>query len=366
MAGTSIANLKAMLTLDTSKWMSGFASAGKSAQSFVGGIGSQLGTAVAGFVSVGAAIHSLGQGMEQVDRQAKLADRLGIAVGEVQKLALAADLAGTNVEVLAKGMLKMGKNIGSGGQSLDIRLFQVADSIAKITDAGERAKKAEDIFGKGGLELINTLAQGSRGIRASAEAIDRFDLAISRIDAAKIEAANDAFTEMKTVLGGLRNQFAVDVAPTITSAIQTWMIGLEGLVQAHHNLKESMGGGGGVFGTGATFYEMLGASIYAGGGVTDELLKTMADQRNDVARNMMNAGRQSGAGLLGKTGGGLSAHFASGAAEKGTVEAGRLIQGAKFNQPNEAEKKTVALLEDIKKNTRKGPGPDGSIMRARM
>lgn len=243
MATKSVGTLAAKLVLDTQLWTAGFGKAKATAASFtsrmatavgarVTGIATSLATAGAAAVTTAVSVHTLAKSFETIDRQAKLADRLGITVGQTQKLALAADLAGTDVETLAKAMLHMGRTMGSGGMSMDKRFFQVADSIAKIKDPAERAEKAFKAFGKGGMELINLLAQGGKGIMQSAAAIDRFGLALSRVDAEKVEEANDAWTVMKTVLTGVVNKVAVAFAPIITSALNRILTLMEGVTRS--------------------------------------------------------------------------------------------------------------------------------------
>lgn len=367
----SIAKLRAQLILDTENWLNGFKKAETAAITFggvtsklgkfFGGFGGQIAAATIGTVGLGSAIAGVSQSMNQIDREAKLADRLGITVGEVQKLSLAADLAGTDVELLAKSMLKMGKNIGSGGQSLDKRLFQVADSIAQIKDAGKRAAKAEEIFGKGGLELINVLTQGGRGIRESASAIDRFGLAISRIDAAKVEAANDAWTVMKTALRGISNTVAIELSPQITDFISTWLDGVDSLIRAHENLKYSMRDAGE---EGTRWYDTIIAGIARVGDITAfgansavsqssvaEIKEGLRQMRMDAVKSAALGGRNTGAGLLGRAAlGGASSHAAnSGMFERGSLGAAEAISraGGTSNPMVEIEKtlKEMLLIE---------------------
>lgn len=305
MAAKSIGTLRAQLILDTEKFLGGFAKAQTATKSFsssfIGGIGSKIGGVVAGIATVGTVMHSLAAGLEQVDRQAALADRLGITVGEVQKLSLAAKLGETDVETLANAMLKMGKNIGSGGGSLFNRLLQVADSMAKIKDTGERAKKAQDIFGKGGFEILNLLIQGGRGIRSSADAIDNFGLAISRVDAAKVEALNDTWDTLKTVLGGLRNQIVTDIAPAVTNFMQDWLRGLELLVKGYNDIGAKQA----EIADSNTFLDYVGAILGMGVAIeglnVSQTLEGLREMRKDAAKAAAMSGRVGGSALLGKS-----------------------------------------------------------------
>ena len=227
----SVGTLKAFLTLDSKGWLAGFGAAAGATKSFAGSLGNlvggKLGAMATGLAASTLSVAALGRSFAGLDKTAKVADRLGISHEAVQKLGLAADLAGTDIETLGRAMLMMGKTIGSGGLPLDKRFFQVADAIAKIQDPARRAKRAMEVFGKGGFELINLLAQGGKGIRQSAEAIDRLGLGISRVDAGKVEAANDALTTMGTVLRGVSDRIAVELSPGITHFVNQWLAGME-------------------------------------------------------------------------------------------------------------------------------------------
>jgi hypothetical protein len=277
--------------------------------------------------------------MERVDRQAKLSDRLGINMQATQKLALAANLAGTDMEVLQKAMLHMGKTIGSGGMPLDKRLFQVATAVSKIRDPAKRNASIEKIFGRQGREAINLLIQGGPAILKSAEAIDRFGLGISRIDAVAVERANDALTVLSTVTSGMWDRLSVEVAPAI-EAFATFTLEVLALGKA---LNETLPGlvGGRAFG-GKTFLDMIFAA-----GPQSGIIAWI------LARNAKNGG-----GGPGGFSGGADSLFKgarphAGAHAAGSVEAARLIQqtGSRFQTQDQIVRR---LLQDIALNTKGG------------
>lgn len=215
----------------TSQATSAIANIGKGAMAAAGAAATAIGIAAA---IAAPAVIALAHSFNDIDRQAKLADRLGISMQSMQKLGMAADLAGADVEVLTKAMLKMGtfatdnksaavfKQLGVSAKTaagqvkpLDALFFEVADAIAGVENPAKRAEMAMEVFGKGGIEILNVLMAGGKGIRESAAAIDRFGLALSRADASKIEAANDAITVLSSVLSGIVNKLAVELAPTV-------------------------------------------------------------------------------------------------------------------------------------------------------
>lgn len=191
-----------------------FAGLRGNAESWLKGLPGQLMAAAGAYVSVSTAIQQVAASMERVDRQAKLSDRLGIQMESTQRLHVAAQMSGTDIEVLAKAMLHMNKTVGSGGKTLDRRLFDVAKQINAISDPAKRAARQLEVFGKQGFELSEFIRQAGRIERTTA-IIDRFGLAISRLDAAKLEAANDSMTKLRLVVDGLSDKFAVSLSPAI-------------------------------------------------------------------------------------------------------------------------------------------------------
>lgn len=357
-----IGTLKAMLVLDTSQWGLAFAGASKVATGFGVGALSKAGGLVVGFgrqllgaavaaTSVDLSVRGLGESMTHVASLSSTAKRLGLTVETTQKLGIAADQTGVDLDRLSHFVLIMGKNIGSGGMSLDKRLFMVADQVNKIKDPAERAAVAFKVFGKGGFEMINLLAKGGEGIRRSADAVDRFGLAIRDVDAAKVKEAKLALLELKTVLGGFRDLVAVEVAPTVTRFVSTWLDGLEIISRKARGTGDDLGKMGQ---TGnRSLWDFFIGSIAHGGNLNQGILNEMQAMRNDSDRNRklgLSAGGKLPAGLSSGLSGGATGHHAlsiSGAAEKGTVEAGRIAQGGGAKAFGEALKPTNDRLDKL-------------------
>ena len=195
------------------------------------GIGAALGSAIGGGVLVN-------QQLEAIDTAAKLSDRLGIATEALAGLQHAGDLAGVSNENLTKGIEKMLNSVGEAAagtgeargafaalglsaadlanMSPEAAFKAIADGLAGIENAAQRATLAQDIFGKAGQGLLPLLMSGSKGIAAAQAEAERLGLTFSRIDAAKVEESNDAITRMKAVFVGAARSVAIAIAPAIT------------------------------------------------------------------------------------------------------------------------------------------------------
>jgi len=234
----------------TEKAGSGGGGGGLGGAALIGGL---AGGAAAGVLSIvekitGAALEA-GKAMfemgvhqaEVIDQMAKLSDRTGISTQALAELGYAASLSGVSNEQLTGGLEKMLKTLGeaaNGGAEaqaafahlgLDFNklaaqdpqktFMQLADALKAVENPYQRAADITAIFGKSGQELLPLLQEGSEGLSGMAEEANKFGLAVSRTDAAKVEQANDAFTRLMAMISGLVNTLVVELSPYVTQAI---------------------------------------------------------------------------------------------------------------------------------------------------
>lgn len=236
------------------------------AQQKVGGFGDSVGrmakTSAVGLAALGAAAAaSLGvlvaQSLQTNDALAKTADSLGITTEALAGLRHAADLTGVSQEKLDKSVQVMTKNIaeaaigigeartamsglGLDAQALaklspDQQFAKIAGAMGDVTNSGERVRIAMKLFGEEGAGLINTLKLGETGLAAMAKEAEVLGISVSRVDAAKMEAANDAMTRAGGVVKGLGNEVAAKVAPLITgvaNGFTDWAVNVGGFEKA--------------------------------------------------------------------------------------------------------------------------------------
>lgn len=243
MAKKTVGNLNAILSLDSSKFTSGIFTAHKGLDAF----GKKLLSGTARVAKYGVALGAAALGataaltkrqMDAIDATAKLSDRLNITTESLIAYQRAGDLAGVSNEVLSKSLEKLTRNIGeaASGDKMAADMFKrlglnakelatldagdalkkVADGMNALPNAAERMASAMDVFGRGGGVMVNFLAGGSSALAEAEKQAAKFGLSLSRIDAAQVEEANDALTDVKNVFGGIFTQLAPQVAPVIT------------------------------------------------------------------------------------------------------------------------------------------------------
>ena len=132
-----------------------------------------------------AATAGLQQFATQIDDLAKASSRLGLTVNELQSLQFAASQTGASSEELEKGLTRFSRAISeaSSGIGTGLRSFEalgitvtdaqgglrptaellneVSDRLTQIQDPADRVRIAFDLFGRSGVNLVNTLQLGS-------------------------------------------------------------------------------------------------------------------------------------------------------------------------------------------------------------
>ncbi|WP_298244828.1 hypothetical protein [uncultured Bradyrhizobium sp.] len=227
--------------------ISGLDKAAAKAEGIVGKLSTGLNSQVAHLAGYAAAAAGAGaalaagliaKSMETIDVQSKLAARLNGTVVEIQSLTHAGNLAGVEMEMLSTSVGKMNQKLAEAARTgqgpayealqrlglsakafldlpVDERLATLAD---KFKDLGYNTAQQADALkqlGVKGQEMISLFEGGGDGIRNATKDVEAFGVAVSDIDAASIEAANDAWTTARLALTGIGNQLAVALSPLI-------------------------------------------------------------------------------------------------------------------------------------------------------
>jgi len=196
-----------------------------------------LGGALSGAAVVGGLTIFTKRSFEGIDATAKLSDRIGIATDKLAGLQHAAEITGAGTQILNKGLQYMEKGLGEAALGIgeakyaldslglsveqlinlpaDKKFALIADKMSKLTTTSEKAFVAQKMFGRAGMALINTLNLGSGGLERMQAEADKLGIAFTRIDAAKVELANDAIVRMKASFTGAFNVLAIQLAPYV-------------------------------------------------------------------------------------------------------------------------------------------------------
>ena len=178
--------------------------------------------------------------MKVLDALAKTSDALGVQQKQLQALQHVAELTGTGAAQLGVNLERMQRRIGEvarkGGQAgaaleeigiaakdmialpADEQLVRISQAMQGVDNASIRASIAMDLFGRDGVRMLKMMEQlGKDGLAPTVDELNKLGVALTRIDTAKVEQANDTLFRTQQVMDGVVNKVAVKLSPLITA-----------------------------------------------------------------------------------------------------------------------------------------------------
>lgn len=247
---SSIATLTIDLIGKSGKLSAELKKATKNTQSWADKTRKLVGTstkAMVGFGAAGVAAYAsiYAKNAEFIDLQAKTADRLGITTQALGGLQHAANLYGASNEELTKSLQRMQQGLGQVAQTgtgeakyaleglgLAIEDLQglapeeqfkvIADKLKDVEDQSQKVYIAQSLMGKSGVKMINLMDAGADGISAMMQEAEDLGMTFDRIDAAKVEMANDAFDKAQKTTHSFGQTLAIETAPIIGAISDMW------------------------------------------------------------------------------------------------------------------------------------------------
>jgi hypothetical protein len=241
---SEFASIGVRVGADIAPLQQGLSRGSKSIDKFATDTKSSLDSASKSILAVGAAAAAAGaaiiaglykSGSEAIDAQAKLAIQLRTTSESMATLTRAGDLAGIPIEKISASAKKLDIELGkaAGGSAkqvdlfnrlglsaqnlsavpLDQRITAINNAINANIPITERAAVAAELFGSKNAAAMQMLDPAT--IDTARKQAQLFGLAISDIDAAKVEQANDAFSIFGVAAEGLTQQLTVQLAPIV-------------------------------------------------------------------------------------------------------------------------------------------------------
>jgi len=213
-----------------------------------GRIAANLGkyAAIAGGVALTATAAIVNKQREQIDTLAKTADKLGVTTEALGQLRYAAELTGVQNKQLDVGLQRMVRRLadvaetgkGPAADALEIlnlkiedlknlspdeQVSMIADAMGGLENQSQRVAVAFKLFDSEGVGLVNTLALGSDGLAKMAAEADKLGITLSRVEAARVEQANDQLTRVGGLIDGIGKQITVQAAPIIAGLAEEFL-----------------------------------------------------------------------------------------------------------------------------------------------
>lgn len=174
------------------------------------------------------------------DALAKHADKIGISTEALSGLRHQADLNGVSQEKLDLGLQRMVRRVAEAAQgtgeaknaikelgleadalaamSPDQQFKAIADQMQNVGSQSDKVRLGFKLFDSEGVGLINAMRGGADEISRAQKEAEKLGITVNRIDAAKIEAANDAVAKSQGVFKGAANSIAIEFAPLVQAA----------------------------------------------------------------------------------------------------------------------------------------------------
>lgn len=241
-------NLLVRIGADTTDFRKRLNDASAKTKTLSGQMGKATGATLkyaAAAAAAGAAIASamVVKSLSAIDAQAKLAQQLRTTAASMATLERAGQLSGVEMAKIATAGRQLDVALGKAAQGgnlqaaafdrmglsaeavsklpLDQRINAINQALAKNVSETERASIAADIFGTRNASAIQQLKPD---VLAEAERQARlFGQALSDVDAAKVEAANDAMSTIGNAVDGVAKQFTVQLAPILQAVGQMFL-----------------------------------------------------------------------------------------------------------------------------------------------
>ena len=189
--------------------------------------------AVGAGIGIAAIQQMVQQTIDAGDQLYKMSQKTGISVEELSTLKYAAELSGSSLEGLEKGIKKLSTSMVEATDStsksgkvmkalgVDITggtlptLEKLADTFALLPDGSTKSALAVELFGRAGLDLIPMLNQGRAGIAALRDEAERLWLKMSTDTAKAAEAFNDNMRAVKMSSTGAAQALLNSAAPAL-------------------------------------------------------------------------------------------------------------------------------------------------------
>lgn len=199
-------------------------------------------------LSVRALTQFTGQAINAAAELHNLSVRLNVSVESMSELQHVARVNDIEFGNFSKSLQIMSKNFGEASKgsksmqetfrqlgldfkllsklSVDQQLEAVAQALARVTDEGQRTAFAQEVLGRGGIEMLQAFERGAVGIRELRQELRDLGGVTSTETARAADEAKDAMDRLKSASVSLSNELVNTLAPALTTAtnkLREWL-----------------------------------------------------------------------------------------------------------------------------------------------
>ena len=240
------------------KTKKGFGSATKGLKAVAGAVLNAK-TAIVGLVGAAGFGLLISRSLQATDTLAKTANKIGTTTEALGALRYAADLTGVSTQTMdmalqrftrrtaeaaqgtgeAKGAIK---ELGINAQELnrmplDERMIVLADAFEGVKSESDRLRLAFKLFDSEGAALVNTLSQGSDGLKEMLGEARALGLTMSSSAAKGVEDTVDSLTKLQSLFKGVTDQTVAAFAPAIEMVVERFTAFLQRSIEAKGGIE---------------------------------------------------------------------------------------------------------------------------------
>jgi len=213
----------------------------------------------AGTAAVGTALaREAKKAAEWGDTALKTSKRTGIAAESIQKLRHAAQLSDADLGALQRGLKRLNRTANDAQMGLSSAkdsfrqlnlewknaqgelkgteqlLLEASERISQLDSRTQKVALAQELFGRGGAELLPLLEQGVSGIQQMMQEADDLGATMENDTAKAGRALLDNWTRLQATIDGLRRSLGAQLIPVLNDLIQQF----RGWVEENRELIE--------------------------------------------------------------------------------------------------------------------------------
>ena len=196
--------------------------------------------------------------MEAIDASKKLGESIGATVTGLRSLNMAADLAG--LEGMESSITRLNQNLGAfeqgtgraresierlnldvaamGNMDADQKVAYLADQIQRSGMSAQEASFHLKRLGFDQAEAAGVFLKGGDAFRQAREDVERFGLAVSQLDASKMEIINDNITSTKAAMSGLVTRMTTALTPAFLEVTDSVLASARGFFDAYNQVSD--------------------------------------------------------------------------------------------------------------------------------
>ena len=196
--------------------------------------------------------------MEAIDASKKLGESIGATVTGLRALNMAADLSG--LEGMESSITRLNQNLGAfeqgtgraresierlnldvaamGNMDADQKVAYLADQIQRSGMSAQEASFHLKRLGFDQAEAAGVFLKGGDAFRQAREDVERFGLAVSQLDASKMEIINDNITSTKAAMSGLVTRMTTALTPAFLEVTDSVLASARGFFDAYNQVSD--------------------------------------------------------------------------------------------------------------------------------